>query len=201
MIIFPQSPVWFSLKFITVMRNHEKCMYKPSIRQAIAICKLIIARFMNRGQCEIEDFVEIAVVTSPLENQALAHKIATELLSYSDPTKNRVSSDMLKSDMFGSETAQDLLDELTLDLSELDEIHDDFELLDNFFNELEDLDLEQLIDESLNDFFDKFADQLEEDPYKTALKFIDNNAVANFNQFNNLDAFLDYARELLKKKI
>ncbi|NHJ22248.1 MAG: VWA domain-containing protein [Candidatus Lokiarchaeota archaeon] len=201
MIIFPQSPVWFSLKFITAMRNHEKCMYKPSIRQAIAICKLIIARFMNRGQCEIADFVEIAVVTSPLENQALARKIATELLSYSDPTKNRVSSDTLKSDMFGSETAQDLLDELTLDLSELDEIYDDFELLDNFFNELEDLDLEQLIDESLNDFFDKFADQLEEDPYKTALKFIDNNAVANFNQFKDLDAFLDYARELLKKKI
>jgi uncharacterized protein YegL len=156
---------------------------------------------MNRGQCEIEDFVEIAVVTSPLENQALARRIATELLSYSDPTKNRVSSDTLKSDMFGTETAQDLLDELKMDLSELDEIYDDFELLDNFFNELEDLDLEQLMDESLNDFFDKFADQLEEDPYKTALKFVDNNAVANFNQFNNLDAFLDYARELLKKKI
>ena len=201
MIIFPQSPVWFSLRFITTMRNHEKCMYKPSVRQAIAICKLILARFMNKGVCEINDFIEIAVVTSPLENQALARKIAKELLTYNEPMKNSISSDVVKSDMFGGETAQDLLDDLGLDLSELDEIFDDFELLDNFFNELEDIDLDQLMDESLNDFFDKFNEELEEDPYKTALNVIDNNAIANFNQFEDLEALLDYARDLLKNKI
>jgi len=201
MIIFPQSPVWFSLKFITALRNHEKCMYKPSIRQAIAICKLILARFMNRGVCEVNDFIEIAVVTSPLENQDLARKIATELFTYNDPTKNRMSSDAIKSDMFGGETAQDLLDDLGLDLSELDEVFDDFELLDNFFDELEDLDLDQLMDESLNDFFDRFSKELEEDPYKTALDVIDNNAIANFNKFKDLEAMLEYARELLKNKI
>ena len=201
MIIFPQSPVWFSLKFITALRNHEKCMYKPSVRQAIAICKLILARFMNRGACEVSDFIEIAVVTSPLENQALARKIATELLSYNDPSKNRMSSDVLKSDMFGSETAQDLLDDIGLDLSELDEVFDDFELLDNYFNELEGLDLDQLMDESLNDFFDRFSEELEEDPYKTALDVIDKNAIANFNQFKDLKAMIDYAKELLKNKM
>ena len=201
MIIFPQSPVWFSLKFITALRNHEKCMYKPSVRQAIAICKLILARFMNRGACEVSDFIEIAVVTSPLENQALARKIATELLSYNDPSKNRMSSDVIKSDMFGSETAQDLLDDIGLDLSELDEVFDDFELLDNYFNELEGLDLDQLMDESLNDFFDRFSEELEEDPYKTALDVIDKNAIANFNQFKDLKAMIDYAKELLKNKM
>ncbi|MHA1234220.1 MAG: VWA domain-containing protein, partial [Promethearchaeota archaeon] len=176
-------------------------MYKPSIRQAIAICKLIIARFMNKGVCEINDFIEIAVVTSPLENQDLARKIATELLTFNEPMKNRMSSDMAKSDMFGSETAQDLLDDLGIDLSELDEMFDDFELLNNFFKELEDLDLDQLMDESLNDFFDQFSEELEEDPYKTALDVIENNAIANFNQFKDLKALLDYAKELLKKKI
>ena len=201
MIIFPQSPVWFSLKFITALRNHEKCMYKPSVRQAIAICKLILARFLNKGQCEVSDFIEIAVVTSPLENQALARKIATELLTYNDPSKNRISSDMLKSDLFGSETAQDLLDDIGLDLSELDEVFDDFDLLDNFFNELEDLDLDQLMDESLNDFFDRFSEKLEEDPYKTALEVIDKNAVANFNQFKDLKAMIEYAKQLLKNKM
>ena len=201
MIIFPQSPVWFSLKFITALRNHEKCMYKPSVRQAIAICKLILARFMNRGACEVSDFIEIAVVTSPLENQALARKIATELLSYNDPSKNRMSSDVLKSDIFGSETAQNLLDDIGLDLSELDEVFDDFELLDNYFNELEGLDLDQLMDESLNDFFDRFSEELEEDPYKTALDVIDKNAIANFNQFKDLKAMIDYAKELLKNKM
>ena len=200
MIIFPQSPVWFSLRFITALRNHEKCMYKPSVRQAIAICKLILARFMNKGICEINDFIEIAVVTSPLENQALARKIAKELLTYNEPMKNRMSSDVVKSDMFGSESAQDLLDDLGLGLSELDEVFDDFELLDNFFNELEDIDLDQLMDESLNDFFDRFSEELEEDPYKTALDVIDKNAIANFNQFEDLEALLDYARNLLKNK-
>ncbi|NVM43681.1 MAG: VWA domain-containing protein [Candidatus Lokiarchaeota archaeon] len=176
-------------------------MYKPSVRQAIAICKLILARFMNRGACEVSDFIEIAVVTSPLENQALARKIATELLSYNDPSKNRMSSDVIKSDMFGSETAQDLLDDIGLDLSELDEVFDDFELLENFFNELKDLDLDQLMDESLNDFFDRFSKELEEDPYKTALDVIDKNAIPNFNQFKDLKAMIDYAKELLKNKM
>jgi uncharacterized protein YegL len=176
-------------------------MYKPSVRQAIAICKLILARFMNKGVCEINDFIEIAVVTSPLENQALARKIATELLTYNNPMTNRMSSDVVKSDMFGSETAQNLLDDPGLGLSELDEVFDDFELLDNFFNELEDIDLDQLMDESLNDFFDRFSEELEEDPYKTALDVIDNNAIANFDQFEDLEALIDYARDLLKKKI
>ena len=201
MIIFPQSPVWFSLKFINALRNHEKCMYKPSIRQAIAICKLILARFFNKGGCEINDFIEIAVVTSPLENQKLARKIATELLSFSNSVKKQISSDVVKSDIFGSETAQDLLDDLGLDLSELDEVFDDFELLDNYFNEIEDLDLDQLMDESLNNFFDKFSEELGEDPYKTALDVIDKNAIANFNKFKDLEAMLDYARELLKNKM
>jgi len=201
MIIFPQSPVWFSLKFINALRTHEKCMYKPSIRQAIAICKLILARFLNKGSCEVSDFIEIAVVTSPLENQALARKIATELLTYTDPTKNRTTSEMVKSDMFGSETAQDLLDEGVLDMSELEEVYDDFELLDNFFNELEDLDLDQIMDESLNDFFDRFSEELQQDPYKAALDFVDKNAIANFNKFKDLEAFLNYAKEILKNKI
>jgi uncharacterized protein YegL len=176
-------------------------MYKPSVRQAIAICKLILARFMNKGTCEVTDFIEIAVVTSPLENQALARKIATELLTYNDPSKNRTSSGTVKSDMFGSEIAQDLLDDIGLDLRELDEIFDDFELLDNFFNELEDLDLDQLMDGSLNDFFDRFSKELEEDPYKTALDVIDKNIIANFNKFENLEAMLEYAKQLLKNKI
>ncbi|GAH26972.1 unnamed protein product, partial [marine sediment metagenome] len=176
-------------------------MYKPSIRQAIAICKLILARFLNKGGCEINDFIEIAVVTSPLENQNLARKIATELLSFSNSVKKQISSDVVKSDIFGSETAQDLLDDLGLDLTELDEVFDDFELLDNYFNEIEDLDLDQLMDESLNNFFDKFSEELGEDPYKTALDVIDKNAIANFNKFKDLEAMLDYARELLKNKM
>ena len=83
------------------MRKHEKCAYRPSMRQAIAICKLVLARFMNKGLCEDRDFIEIAVITSPLENQVLARKIATELLSFKDSSSNTLSAKNLSSDLFG----------------------------------------------------------------------------------------------------
>jgi len=198
-VLFCENPVWFSLKFITAMRKHEKCAYKPSIRQAIAICKLILARFMNRGICEDQDFIDIAVITSPIENQILARKIASELLSFSDLSKS--SKKELTSDIFGEIKAQDLIEDIGIDLSELDKIIDDFEFLNKFYDEIVDYDLEDLLDEGLNDFLSKFRKELDEEPYKTAMDFIDKNAITDFNRFNNLDNLLDYAKELLKSKI
>ena len=183
------------------MRKHEKSVYKPSIRQAIAICKLILARFMNRGICEDKDFIEIAVITSPLENQTLARKIATELLSFKDSSSNALSSKNLSSDMFGEMKPQDLVDDIGLDLSELDKIIDDFEFLNKFYDNLKDFDIDQLLDNSLNDFLNKFSKDLDEEPYKTAMDFIDQNAIIDFNQFNDLNSLLNYAKELFEKKI
>ena len=183
------------------MRKHEKSVYKPSIRQAIAICKLILARFMNRGICEDKDFIEIAVITSPLENQALARKIATELLSFRDSSSNALSSKNLSSDIFGDIKPQDLVDDIGLDLSELDKIIDDFEFLNKFYDNLKDFDIDQLLDNSLNDFLNKFSKDLDEEPYKTAMDFIDQNAIIDFNQFNDLNSLLNYAKELFEKKI
>ena len=183
------------------MRRHEKSIYKPSIRQAIAICKLILARFMNRGICEDKDFIEIAVITSPLENQALARKIATELLSFRDSSSNALSTKNLSSDIFGEMKPQDLVDDIGLDLSELDKIIDDFEFLNKFYDSLKDFNLDQLLDNSLNDFLNKFSKDLDEEPYKTAMDFIDQNAIIDFNQFNDLNSLLNYAKKLFEKKI
>ncbi|MFX0023511.1 MAG: hypothetical protein ACFE9S_14390 [Candidatus Hermodarchaeota archaeon] len=176
-------------------------MYKPSIRQAIAICKLILARFLNRGICEAEDFIKIAAVTSPLENQTLAKQIAKELLIFSESSEGNISRDLKSSDLLGSMKPKDLIDELGFDLDELDEIYDDLEFLQNNFNEIEDMDLDELMESTFDNFFDKFRDQLEEDPYKTALDVIEKNAIANFDKFQDLDDLLDYAKELLRKKI
>ena len=201
MIIFPQNPVWFSLKLISALRKHEKCTYKPSIRQAIAICKLILARFLNRGECEVEDFIDVAVVTSPLENQDLAKQIAREILSFSGSTKEANPQNIISSDIFGDIKAKDLMNNLDIDLSELDEIYDDFDFLQKHFKEIESLDVESLMESTFNSFFDKFGDKLEEDPYKTALDVIDNNAIANFDKFKDLKALVEYAKNLLRKKI
>ncbi|MFX1463747.1 MAG: hypothetical protein ACFFBF_12000 [Promethearchaeota archaeon] len=199
-MIFPEDPIWFSLKLITALRKHEKCVYKPSIRQAIAICKLILARFLNRGMCEAEDFIEIAVVSSPLENQDLARKIAKELLTYSESSELKTSRDLNESDILSSMKAKDMVDELGIDLDELDEIYDDLEFLRNNFNEIENLDLDSLIESTFDNFFDKFRNELQEDPYKTALDVIERNAIANYDKFKDLESFLDYAKDLLRKK-
>jgi len=201
MIIFPQNPVWFSLKLISALRSHENCTYKPSIRQAIAICKLILARFLNRGVCEAEDFIDIAVVTSPLENQDLARLLARDLLSFSESSKNVISRNRSGSDIFDATKAKDLLNNAGIDFSGLDEIYDDLEFLHNHFNEIENLDLEAIMDSTFNNFFDKFRDKLEEDPYKTALDVIDKNAIANFDKMKDLKSLLEYAKDLLRKKI
>ncbi|MFX0009713.1 MAG: VWA domain-containing protein [Candidatus Hermodarchaeota archaeon] len=201
MVLFSENPVWFSLKFITTMRKHEKSIYKPSIRQAIAICKLILARFMNRGICEDKDFIEVAVITSPLENQALARRIATELLSFRDSSSNALSSKNLSPDIFGEMKPQDLVDDIGLDLGELDKIIDDFEFLNKFYDNLNDFNIEELLDNSLNDFLSRFSKDLDEEPYKTAMDFIDQNAIIDFNKFNDLNSLVNYAKELFEKKI
>ena len=201
MILFPTSPVWFSLKFINALRRHEKCVIKPSVRQAIAMCKLIFARFLNRGMCDIEDFFEVAVVTSPLENQDLARQIARDLLIYIDPTKNSFSSDLENINIFDYTKPKDFVDDIQQDFSDLDEIYDDLQLLKDHFGEIKGLDLEAMMESTFNTFFDKFAKELEEDPYKTALEVMERNAIVNFDKIPDLKSLLGYAKDLLRKKI
>ena len=183
------------------MRNHEKCLYKPSIRQAIAICKLIISRFLNRGICDTEDFIAIAVITSPLENQELAKKIAKNLLVFTDQS-NISSQNMLNtSDIFDSSKAKDLIDDIGGNYEDLDEIFDDLEFLKKYMNEIEDLDFNLMEESTFNDFYHKFRKELEEDPYKTALDVIDKNAIADFSKFTDLKSLLEYAKNIIRKKI
>ncbi len=202
MIIFPQNPIWFALKFTNILRKHEKCAYKPSIRQALSICSLILARFLRKGICDIEDFIEIAVVTSPLENQALAKKIARDLLIYSEPTNREIlDKNLLNSDLLGDLKPSSLVNEFEDELNDIDNIFDDLDFLNKHFDEINGLDLDSLYDSMFNDFFNKFGNQLHEEPYKTALNVIEDNAITNFERFQDLDSMLDFAKELLDKKI
>lgn len=201
MILFPTNPVWFSLKFINALRKHEKCIIKPSVRQAIAMCKLIFARFLNRGMCDIEDFLEVAVVTSPLENQEIARQIAREILTYIDPSKNTISSEIRNLDIFDHTKPKDLIDDIEQDFSDLDEIYDDLQFLKDYFGEIENLDLEKMMESTFNTFFDRFSSELEEDPYKTALDVIERNAIVNFDKIPDLKSLLERAKDVLWKKL
>ncbi|MHA1763672.1 MAG: hypothetical protein ACTSYC_07935, partial [Promethearchaeota archaeon] len=202
MILFPMNPTWFALKFITTLRNHEKCLYKPSIRQAIAICSLIMARFLNRGECKVEDFVEIAVVTSPLENQVLARKIATQLLTYAEMIEKGHGTDVFSPNMLLlGEKALDLLNDLDENYNDLDDIFDDLEFLRNYQEELEDFDLEKFEAFMDNNLFETNRNDLETEPYKTALDIIQNHGGMDVQNMKDLDSLVSMARKILSEKI
>lgn len=208
MILFPVNPTWFALKFINILRNHEKCAYKPSIRQAIAICKLIISRFLNRGFCETEDFIEIAVVTSPLENQKIAKKVATELMSYYNISKaNSTQVSTVNLGFLGDADPKDLVTEFDDAFNDLDRILDDLSFLDDDMDGSSNSVSSQYVDweteyqSHYDDFFQEYFDQLQTEPYKTALQVIEDNWIADFDKFENLDDLLDYAIDILEKKI
>ncbi len=202
MVLFPENPVTFSIKLIRTLRDSPKCSNKPSLRQAIAICRLILSRFMYRGRCDIEDFVEIAVITSPLENQELVRKIAIELFTYRDDSKKNTMKDLLdNSELLSDKKASSLIDDEMDELSDLEKVFDDLEYLKNNLEALEDLKLDQKEDSTFDDLFNNYEKFLEEQPYKTALNVVENKETFNSKNLNDLNSLLERAKEIINEKI
>lgn len=76
---------WFIPEFITRMRRHRECEDKPSPRQGINMGKLLLPPFMRKGHLTFNDLVNVAVITSSVENQGIAEKMAAEILVNVDP--------------------------------------------------------------------------------------------------------------------
>ena len=75
------TPIPFTVEFISRMRkNQKKLQYIPSSRQAVAIPKLITAIYYRKSILIPEDFIKAAVLTTPIEDQTLARKIAFDIL-------------------------------------------------------------------------------------------------------------------------
>jgi len=78
----------FIPEFVARMRASEECVEKPSPRQSLSMYKLLFSTYMKKGSLSFQDFVEIAIVTSRVENQNLAERVAVEiLLSYQEEKK------------------------------------------------------------------------------------------------------------------
>lgn len=69
---------YFIPEFVARMRRES--IEKPSPRQAISMYKLLLAGYMRKGNLSFQDLVEIAVVTSRVDNQGLAERVAVEIL-------------------------------------------------------------------------------------------------------------------------
>ncbi len=203
MIIFPQNPVWFSLKLINELRKHEKCVYKPSIRQAISICKMILARFLNRGFCGKDDFIEIAIITSVPENQKLAQNLATKIIEeYGKNSSKMIGIDNINANLFEDIKSKDLLQDFDeFDMNELEEIFDDFSWLESNLDDDVTNSFDEILNSMKNNFFEKYQEELRQEPYKTALETLQENPNNSIEDINNLDDLLNKARQVLRDRI
>jgi len=76
---------WFIPEFISRMRRNRECEDKPSPRQGINMGKLLLPPYMRQGHLTFNDLVNVSVITSCVENQQIAEKMAAEILVNVDP--------------------------------------------------------------------------------------------------------------------
>ncbi len=76
---------WFIPEFISHMRRNSECEDKPSPRQGINMGKLLLPPYMRQGHLTFNDLVNVAVITSSVDNQKIAEKMAAEILVNMDP--------------------------------------------------------------------------------------------------------------------
>ena len=90
LLLYPFSIVqYFIPEFIGRMRGSRDVQEKPSPRQGIAMCDLLLPVYLRKGRLSVQDLVEIAVYTSKVENQGIAEKIALEVLLNVEESEDR----------------------------------------------------------------------------------------------------------------
>jgi len=70
----------FIPEFIARMRANQECIEKPSPRQSLNMYRLLLSTYLKKGYLSTLDLVEVSVITSRVENQSLAERIAYEIL-------------------------------------------------------------------------------------------------------------------------
>ncbi|GAB4320621.1 MAG: hypothetical protein Kow0069_24670 [Promethearchaeota archaeon] len=135
---FARDPALFSVKLVRALRESPDAPVEPSVRQTIAIPQLLLARRLRRGALNGNDFVEVAVCTSPPENQEAARRIANELLNPRRKARRRRYLDVGDLDVTGREM-------LEAAGSPLDSLLDEIEVIGGFGDPA---DLDALFDEA-----------------------------------------------------
>jgi len=114
---YPFSVVrYFVPEFINRMRKSEGVVEKPSPRQGIAMCDLLLPVYLRKGKLSMQDLVDAAVYTSKVENQSIAERIALEVLLNVEESEEEVTESELE-DFLGliSQKSDDLVSYLSSD--------------------------------------------------------------------------------------
>ncbi|MHA1680809.1 MAG: VWA domain-containing protein [Promethearchaeota archaeon] len=128
------TPISFSAEFIRRMRKEKaRLMHVPSTRQAVAVPGFLTARYYRIHKLLPEDFIDAAKLTTPIEDQKIAAKVAFDILfpnaALNVPAKSRGSGNASAANLVGDrdESGGDFIDDL---LSEMMEAGIDVENLD-----------------------------------------------------------------------
>ena len=92
---------YFIPEFIERMRKSREVLEKPSPRQSINIGKILLPMYMRHGYLRFEDLLKAVVVTSQVDNQRMAEKIALDILTniseYEEDNQEDLDEDKLLS--------------------------------------------------------------------------------------------------------
>ncbi|MHA1291474.1 MAG: VWA domain-containing protein [Promethearchaeota archaeon] len=190
--VFPENPCEFAVEFVRRMRNHPDIIQIPSSRQVLSIPKLILARFYRKGTLTPNDFIEISTVSSYPKNQELAKKIAFEILfpNYKKNISNSFFED--KKEINEPYEEEFLIPELKSELEKIQDLLDEIEL-----NKFMDTDLMQ----KLELFIDELNQKRDEEPYKSALQFFEDDSELYKQEIMSLQELIEEAKRRMSEKI
>ena len=190
--VFPENPCEFAIDFIRKMRRHRDIVQIPSSRQVLSIPKLILSRYYRKGLVTPNDYIEISTVTSFPDNQELAKDIAFQVLfpNY----KKDIMDSFFSDDVNGEgESDNDLLEtDILSELDKLQEIIDEIEMAKS-------LDTNKI--EKLEEFLEEINSKRDEDPYKSALHFFNDDSELYKEEISSLEELIQEAQRRLEQKI
>ncbi|TXT59345.1 MAG: VWA domain containing CoxE-like protein [Promethearchaeota archaeon] len=188
--VFPENPCEFAVEFIRRMRNHPDIVQIPSSRQVLSIPRLILSRYYRKGKVTPNDYIEISRVTSFPDNQELANEIAFEVI-FPNYKKNMVS-EFFEADSDGEQFGdKDFLEDSQK--SELEQIQDLVEEIEMS------VDTDKI--KELEDFIDQLNQNRNEEPYKSALRFFNDDTELYKEEISSLKELIKEAQHRLEQKI
>lgn len=172
------TPLTFAVEFIKRMRiENDHLLNIPSTRQAIAIPKFLFARYYRKATLVHEDYIAAAVNTTPVEDQAIAHAVAFDILFPKPPVAETLGLGS------GSGTHGKVKDAVPgkKQPRSLDEVLADMQLYGMDCNEVDDDEIDDFLDDSLSEleqlarFLEEFNNKASggEEPYHSLREFIE----------------------------
>jgi Mg-chelatase subunit ChlD len=190
--VFPENPCEFAVDFIRKMRRHRDIVQIPSSRQVLSIPKLILSRYYRKGLVTPNDYIEISTVTSFPDNQELAKDIAFQVLfpNY----KKDIMDSFFNSEANGEgESDKDLLEtDILSELDKLQEMIDEIEMTKS-------IDTNKI--EQLEEFLEEINSKRDEDPYKSALHFFNDDSELYKEEISSIEELIKEAERRLEQKI